>query len=58
MIGGGFGIAAFDHLVPAARLSVLQEALSPSGQSLEIARAELVDAAGVIGAGLIAFEAA
>jgi glucokinase len=56
VIGGGFGIAAFDHLVPAARLGVLQEALSPSGQSLEIARAEL-DAAGVIGAGLIAFEA-
>jgi glucokinase len=56
VIGGGFGIAAFDQLVPAARLGVLQEALSPSGQSLEIARAEL-HAAGVIGAGLVAFGA-
>jgi glucokinase len=56
VIGGGFGIAAFDQLVPAARLGVLQEALSPAGQSLEISRAEL-DAAGVIGAGLVALEA-
>jgi glucokinase len=56
VIGGGFGAAAFDQLVPAARLGVLQEALSPAGQSLEITRAEL-DAAGVIGAGLVAFEA-
>ena len=56
VIGGGFGMAAFDQLVPHARLGVLQEALSPAGQSLEIARAEL-DAAGVIGAGLVAFEA-
>ena len=36
MIGGGFGIAAFDLLVPAARLAVLAEALAPSGQTLEI----------------------
>jgi glucokinase len=56
VIGGGFGIAAFDQLVPTARLGVLQEALSPAGQTLEIERAEL-DAAGVIGAGLVAFEA-
>src|SRR5262249_41754660 len=27
VIGGGFGIAAFDQLVPAARLAVLREAL-------------------------------
>ena len=56
VIGGGFGIAAFDQLVPSARLAVLQEALSPAGQTLELERAEL-DAAGVIGAGLVAFEA-
>jgi glucokinase len=56
VIGGGFGIAAFDQLVAPARHGVLQEALSPAGQTLEIHRAEL-DAAGVIGAGLVAFEA-
>jgi glucokinase len=56
LIGGGFGSAAFDLLVPAARGGVLQEALSPAGQELEIERAALQEA-GVIGAGLIALEA-
>jgi glucokinase len=56
VIGGGFGIAAFDQLVPAARLAVLREALAPSGQTLEIERAQLGVEAGLIGAGLIAFE--
>jgi glucokinase len=57
VIGGGFGIAAFDQLVPSARLAVLTEALAPSGQTLEIEPAALGSDAGVIGAGLIAFEA-
>jgi glucokinase len=56
VIGGGFGIAAFDQLVPPARLAVLREALAPSGQSLEIVRAELGTEAGLIGAALIALE--
>ena len=56
VIGGGFGIAAFDYLVPAARRAVLREALAPSGQVLEIVRAELGGNAGLIGAGLVAFE--
>jgi glucokinase len=56
VIGGGFGIAAFDLLVPAARHAVLREALAPSGQSLEIVRAELGGDAGLVGAGLVAFE--
>jgi glucokinase len=56
VIGGGFGIAAFDLLVPAARLAVLREALAPSGQVLEIERAKLGAEAGLIGAGLIALE--
>lgn len=56
VIGGGFGIAAFDLLVPAARLAVLREALAPGGQTLEIERAELGGEAGLIGAGLIALE--
>jgi glucokinase len=58
VIGGGFGIAAFDYLVPAARLAVLREALAPSGQTLEIERAQLGTEAGLIGAGLIALESA
>ena len=57
VIGGGFGIAAFDLLLPAARLAVLTEALAPSGQDLQIERAELGADAGLIGAGLVAFEA-
>jgi glucokinase len=56
VIGGGFGIAAFDHLVAAARRAVLREALAPSGQTLEIVRAELGGRAGLIGAALIALE--
>ena len=57
VIGGGFGIAAFDELVPAARQAVLREALAPSGQMLEIERAELGAEAGLIGAALVALEA-
>jgi glucokinase len=56
-IGGGFGVAAFDLLMPAARLAVHREALPPSGQTVEIERAELGADAGVIGAGLVGFEA-
>jgi glucokinase len=56
IIGGGFGIAAFAHLVAPARRAVLREALAPGGQSLEIVRAELGGNAGLIGAALVAFE--
>jgi glucokinase len=56
VIGGGFGIAAFDQLVPAARLAVLREALAPSGQDVALVPAELGAEAGLIGAGLLAFE--
>ena len=56
IIGGGFGIAAFDQLVPAARSAVLRETLAPGGQTLEIVRAELGGQAGLIGAALVAFE--
>jgi glucokinase len=57
VIGGGFGLAAFDLLLPRARLAVLTEALAPAGQELEIEPAQLGAGAGVIGAGLVAFEA-
>jgi glucokinase len=57
VIGGGFGIAAFELLLPAARTAVLTEALSPAGQELELEPAQLGAEAGLIGAGLVAFEA-
>jgi glucokinase len=57
VIGGGFGLAAFDLLVPAARTAILREALAPGGESLELARAELGARAGLVGAALLAFEA-
>jgi glucokinase len=56
-IGGGFGVAAFEQLVPAARSAVLNEALPTSGQSVEIECALLGADAGLIGAGLVAREA-
>jgi glucokinase len=57
VIGGGFGVAAFEFLIPAAREVVSREALAPGGTKVRIVRAELGTAAGVIGAGLVAFEA-
>jgi glucokinase len=56
-IGGGFGVAAFDQLVAAARGAVLNEALPTSGQYVEIECALLGADAGLIGAGLVALEA-
>jgi glucokinase len=56
VIGGGFA-AAGDFLLEPAREVVRREALSPAGD-VGIVRAELGTAAGLIGAGLIAFDAA
>jgi glucokinase len=58
VIGGGFGVAAFDQLLPSVRPAVIREALAPAGEELEIRLAELGAEAGLIGAGLVAFEAA
>ncbi|HEY2220219.1 MAG TPA: ROK family protein [Gaiellaceae bacterium] len=57
VIGGGFGIAASEYLFAPARLAILREALAPAGQEVRLALAELGAAAGMIGAGLVAFEA-
>jgi glucokinase len=57
VIGGGFGAAAFELLLPAARIAVVREALAPAGKQLRIRPAELGARAGLIGAGLVAFEA-
>ena len=57
VIGGGFAAAADFLFGPA--LDVMQrEALAPEGGRARIVRAELGTAAGLIGAGLLAFDAA
>jgi glucokinase len=57
VVGGGFGVAAFEFLLPAAHEVVAREALAPAGERVRIVRAELGTAAGLVGAGLVAFEA-
>jgi glucokinase len=57
VIGGGFGAAAFDRLLEAALEVARREALSPADETLQVAKAELGTAAGVIGAALCGFEA-
>ncbi len=57
VVGGGFGVAAGSLLLDPAREVLLTEALSPAGATVRLAVAELGPNAGVIGAGLLAFEA-
>jgi len=57
VVGGGFGVAAFEFLLPAAREVVACEALAPAGEEVRVVRAELGTAAGLVGAALVAFEA-
>jgi glucokinase len=56
VIGGGFA-AAGDFVLDPAREIVRREALAHAGDQLQIVRAELGTAAGLIGAGLVAFDA-
>jgi glucokinase len=56
VIGGGFS-AAGEFLLGPAREVVAREALSPGRELVRIVRAELGTAAGLVGAGLVAFEA-
>jgi glucokinase len=57
VIGGGFA-AAGDFLLGPALEVMQREALAPEAGRVRIVRAELGTAAGLIGAGLLAFEAA
>src|SRR5207302_941792 len=57
VIGGGFS-AAGDFLLGPAREVLKREALAPESDRVRIVRAELGTAAGLIGAGLLGFEAA
>jgi glucokinase len=56
VIGGGFA-AAGDFVLDPAREVLRREALARAGYRVQIVRAELGTAAGLIGAGLVAFEA-
>jgi len=57
VIGGGFGVAAWEHLIPRAEEVMRREALQPMREEVKVVRAELGTSAGLIGAGFVAFEA-
>jgi glucokinase len=57
ILGGGFGVAAYDYLCGPAEEVVRQEALEPMRSSVRLAKAELGTAAGLIGAAFVGFEA-
>src|SRR5207253_2470220 len=57
VIGGGFGTAAWEYLVEPAREVAARQSLEPGRSLLRIVPAELGAAAGLIGAGFVAWEA-
>ena len=57
VIGGGFGRAAYEWLREPVAEIVRRDALTPGGERLRLKPAELGTMAGLIGAGLVAFEA-
>jgi glucokinase len=56
LVGGGFGIAAGELLLGPARIALAREALAPGGE-VPVALARLGTSAGLVGAGLLGFEA-
>jgi glucokinase len=57
VIGGGFGVAAFEWLLEPALDVVRRDALTPASEQVRIVPAELGTTAGLVGAGLLALEA-
>ncbi len=57
VIGGGFGAAAWQYLLEPAREVATRESLEPGRSLVQIVPAELASAAGLIGAGFVAWEA-
>jgi glucokinase len=57
ILGGGFGVAAYEHLLGPAQEVVRREALEPMRSTVRLAKAELGTAAGLIGAAFVGFEA-
>jgi glucokinase len=58
VIGGGFGFAAWEHLIGPAEEVMRREALRPMRDDVRVVRAELGTSAGLIGAAFVGFEAA
>lgn len=57
VVGGGFGAAAGDLVLDPAREAARREAVQPANVTVRIVPAELGSEAGLVGAGLVAFEA-
>ena len=57
VIGGGFGVASWEWVIPHAEEVMRREALRPMRDEVRVVPAELGTAAGSIGAGYVAFEA-
>jgi glucokinase len=57
VIGGGFGEAAWEFVIEPAREVLARDGLLPARENVRIVEAQLGTDAGVIGAGMIAFEA-
>ena len=57
VVGGGFGAAAGDLVLEPARAAARAEAIFPANRGLRIVPAELGSEAGLVGAGLVGFEA-
>ena len=57
VVGGGFGAAAWDLLREPALAAARREAIEPADETLQVVPAALGDEAGLVGAGLVAFEA-
>jgi len=56
VVGGGFGAAASDLVLGPARQIMRREALEPARDRVRVVEAELGREAGLVGAGLVAFE--
>jgi glucokinase len=57
ILGGGFGVAAYDYLHGPAEEVMRREALEPMCSAVHMTKAELGTSAGLIGAAFVGFEA-
>lgn len=57
VVGGGFGAAAGELVLDPAREAAKREAMPPADETLRVVPAELGAEAGLVGAGLVGFEA-
>ena len=57
VVGGGFGAAAGDLILEPAREAARADSIFPANRGVRIVPAELGSEAGLVGAGLVGFEA-